>query len=106
MAQVTPIPKGIVSSDPAKFRPISLLSVLGKLLETHVKNILLEHFGLCAPLSDLQWRFTSGKSTTGALWLPRTTDIKHLTLEVRFVQYFFTIVRPLTLCHIDHSSLS
>ena len=66
-------------SDPAKFRAISLLSVLSKLLETHVKNILLEHFDLCAPLSDLQWGFTSGKSTTGALLA--ATDHWHQALD-------------------------
>ena len=79
MARVAPIPKGVVSSDPAKFRPISLLSVLSKLLETHIKNVLLDHFDLCSPLSDMQWGFTSGKSTTGALLA--VTDQWHRVLD-------------------------
>ena len=39
LARITPIPKDAVSSEPAKFQPISLLSVLSKFLETHIKHI-------------------------------------------------------------------
>ena len=91
VARVTPIPKGMVSSDPAKFQPISLLSVLSKLLEPHVKNILLK---LVTVLLSV---ICSGDSLVaspllGLSWLPQITGIKHLTLEVRLIQYFLTIV--------------
>ena len=43
-ARVTPIPKGATPSNPANYRPISLLSVLSKLLEMHIRNVLLDHF--------------------------------------------------------------
>ena len=49
------------------YRPISLLSILSKLLEKHIRNILVKHFEEECPLSSQQWGFTHGKSTTGAL---------------------------------------
>ena len=67
VARVTPIPKSGNRSDPGNYCPISLLSILSKLLETHIRNILLKHFEEKYPLSSQQWGFTCGKSTTGAL---------------------------------------
>ena len=42
-AQVTPISKSSLSSDPANYRPVSLLSILSKLLVEHVQAFLFEH---------------------------------------------------------------
>ena len=67
IARVSPIPKSH-KSDPGNYRPISLLSVLSKLLEEHVRNLLVDHFEEFHSLSAHQWGFfTRGKSTTGAL---------------------------------------
>ena len=79
MARVSPIPKGTTSPDPAKYRPISLLSILSKLLETPMRNVLLYHLQEHCPLSDNQWGFTKGKSTTGALLA--ATDQWHQWLD-------------------------
>jgi len=43
VAQVIPIPKSSDASDPANYRPVSLLSVLSKLLEKHIRAHLLDH---------------------------------------------------------------
>ena len=67
VARITPIPKGGNASDPGNYRPISLLSILSKLLEKHVRNLLVKHFEEHCPFSVQQWGFTPGKSTTGAL---------------------------------------
>ena len=67
VARITPIPKGGNASDPGNYRPISLPSILSKLLEKHVRNLLVKHFEEYCPLSVQQWGFTPGKSTTGAL---------------------------------------
>ena len=64
LACIMPIPKSQDKSDPANYRPISLLSILSKLLEKHVQSYILE---TCSPLSPNQWGFSRGKSTTGAL---------------------------------------
>ena len=67
VAQVTPIPKSSQTSDPTNYRPVSLLSILSKLLEKHVRGYLLNHLQEHSPISEKQWGFTKGKSTTGAL---------------------------------------
>jgi len=66
-ARINPIPKQGSRSDPANYRPISLLSILSKLLEKHIQRCLLEHLQEYSPISDKQWGFSKGKSTTGAV---------------------------------------
>ena len=65
--RVVPIPKSGCSKDPANYRPISILTVISKLLEKHIYNLLLLHLNSVSPLSQHQWGFTAGKSTTTAL---------------------------------------
>ena len=65
IARVSPISKQGNSSNPSDYRPISLLSILSKILERHVANILIDHYSNI--LSSHQWGFTQGKSTSGAL---------------------------------------
>ena len=67
IARISPIPKTNDRSNPGKYRPISLLSVLSKLLEKHVKDLLVYHFEVHCPIFAMQWGFSCGKSTTGAL---------------------------------------
>jgi len=42
-ARVTPIPKSRDHSTPENYCPISLLSVLSKLFEIHIRNLLIVH---------------------------------------------------------------
>ena len=65
-ARVVPIPKPGCSTNPANYRPISI-PVLSKLLEKHIYNLLRIHLNTTSPLSQHQWGFTSGRSTTTAL---------------------------------------
>ena len=39
-ARVTPVPKSSKFSDPANYRPVSLLSILSKLLEKHANPLI------------------------------------------------------------------
>ena len=66
-ARVVPIPKSGSSKDSANYRPISILTVISKLLEKHIHNLLLLHLNSVSPLSQHQWGFTAGRSTTTAL---------------------------------------
>ena len=66
-ARVVPIPKSSQTSDPSNYRPVSLLSILSKLLEKHIQSHLLDHLADNCPVSDMQWGFLKGRSTTGAL---------------------------------------
>ena len=73
-----PIPKSTSKSksDPTEYRPISLLSIVSKLLEGIVHSILWEHLVEHAPISDKQCGFQKGKSTTSLIlhtthdWFP------------------------------------
>ena len=67
-ARITPIPK------PAKdkkmtsgYRPISILPAASKIIEKHVKKILLNHFMTNAPISPRQWGLMESWSTISAL---------------------------------------
>jgi len=65
---VVPIPKSNNNKDlPNNYRPISLLSVLRKLLERQVHKLLADHLSTHHPLSNSQWGFSEGKSTVTAL---------------------------------------
>ena len=66
-ARVVPIPKSGSSKDSANYRPISILTVISKLLEKHIHNLLLLHLNSVSPLSQHQWGFTAGRSPTTAL---------------------------------------
>ena len=67
LALVTPIPKHSNKSDPANYRPISLLYIISKLLEKHILIHLLKHIQEQSRISNSQWGFTKGKATTGVL---------------------------------------
>uniref|UniRef100_A0A1X7T9M2 Reverse transcriptase domain-containing protein n=1 Tax=Amphimedon queenslandica TaxID=400682 RepID=A0A1X7T9M2_AMPQE len=65
---VVPIPKtSPPSSSPSNYRPISLLSLVSKLLEKHVHLILLDHLLSKGLISDSQFGFLPERSTTTAL---------------------------------------
>ena len=65
---VVPIPKtSPPSASPSDYRPISLLSLVSKLLEKHVHQILIDYLFSVGLISDSQFGFLPGRSTTTAL---------------------------------------
>ena len=88
---ISPIPKSDNHSDPGRYHPISLLSILGKLLEKHIRDILLAHFEEHHPMSTQQWGFTCGKSTTGALL--DATGLESWNRVKTSALYFLTTVK-------------
>ena len=67
-ANVVPIPKSSsLRSTPTGYRPISLLPIVSKVLEEHIYSLVLSHLHDHCPISDKQWGFQAGKSTTTAL---------------------------------------
>ena len=64
---IVPIPKSSTPTTPNDYRPISLLSILSKVLERHVHHIISDHLHIMHPLSNSQWGFQPGKSTVTAL---------------------------------------
>ena len=82
-SRVVPIPKVSAPKSPDNYRPISLLSILSKVLERHVYNLIATHLE-ANPLSDFQWGFRLGRSTVSALltvvdeWLRVLEDGKEI----------------------------
>ena len=72
-SHVVPIPKVSQAKSPDHYRPVSLLSILSKVLERHVYTLVADHLDAICPLSDCQWGFRAGRSTVSAL-LSTTTD--------------------------------
>lgn len=66
-ARIVPVPKSGNTSDPSNYRPISILSVVSKLLERHVHQLLLHHLTVNHPLSARQWGFLPQRCTASAL---------------------------------------
>ena len=80
VAHVTPIPESHSKFDPGNYHPISLLSVLSKLLEKHVRNLLLTHLDETHPISAQQWALhLANQPLVLSLLLP-TTGMNFLTL--------------------------
>ena len=71
-----PVPKSNDTCQPSNYHPISLLSVLSKLLEKHLYKHILKHIESTMPLALQQWGFRSGRSTVSAL-----LDVVHKWLQ-------------------------
>ena len=67
LSAVNPIPKSGAKDSPKNYRPISLLSILSKLLEKHMHSLILGHLQSVSPLASQQWGFRSKRSTVSAL---------------------------------------
>ena len=68
-ARVVPAHKKNSKSEPSNYRPISLLSVVGKLLEQVVAGVICQHLSEHRLLSDRQFGFRPGRSTADLLTL-------------------------------------
>jgi retron-type reverse transcriptase len=73
---VTPIFKKGNNSDPANYRPISVLTSFAKVLETALYVRLTEHITLNKMLTDQQYGFRKGYSTDEAMF-----NLTHVVLN-------------------------
>ena len=67
VAKVIPVFKNGLHADPNNYRPISILSVFSKVLESLVSNSLNKYLSKFNVLHPKQFGFQAGKSTTDAL---------------------------------------
>ena len=65
--KLSAILKGGVKEDPKNYWPVSLLSILSKLLERNMHRIILDCLQSVSPLASKQWGFCSNQSTVSAL---------------------------------------
>ena len=86
-----PIPKDGDCTNPSNFRPISLLSIVSKMLEHHVHYLITEHLSSNHPLASTQWGFQSGKSTATALQTTTCDWLKELEAGKEVCSVFFDI---------------
>ena len=92
-ARVVPIPKSGSSKDSANYRPISILTVISKLLEKHIHNLLLLH------LNSVSYPNINGDlllvDRLLQLYSPSPTTAKQpLTLVTRSALYSLTYAKP------------
>ena len=66
-AKIIPVYKKGSFSDVSNYRPISLLSISGKLLESQICSIIDSHLQACNLLSEHQWGFRKGLSSEDLL---------------------------------------
>ena len=68
VSYITPIPKtSPPSSSPNNYRPISLLSLIGKTMERHIFHLISDHLESNNTISDAQFGFRPRYSTESAL---------------------------------------
>ena len=88
-ARITPIPKIPAPKAPENFRPISLLTLLSKILEKHLSNLIIDHLNEAHLLSDSQWGFRYGRSTVTALLSTLTSWLSILESGMDICAVFF-----------------
>ena len=69
MSHVVPIPKESSKHDVSSYWPISLLPIIAKCLEGHIKKLLLEYLSSNNRLSNDQFGFRANRSTVIPLLL-------------------------------------
>ena len=88
------VPAFILSWDYcSNYRPISILSVVSKLLERHVHHLLLQHLNAypCYSISSRQWGFLPGRSTASALLSVTYDWLQQLELGNEVCSVFFDL---------------
>jgi len=88
-SSVVPIPKASAHDSPTNYRPISLLSIVSKLLEMHIHFLLTLHLDENDPISEQQWGYQQGKSTV--IPVDHNTRLAEDSgiLDESYVPYFF-----------------
>ena len=65
--RIIPVPKDTNKTLPTGYKPISILPVLSKVIERHIKAIIVEQLELSSPISPRQWGVMSSKSSISVL---------------------------------------
>ena len=95
-AKITMIPKKDSSkTNPNNYRPISVTSCLGKILERIITTRLVAHLELNNLLADFQFGFRRRRRTTDNLLFLSQKIIESFNRKKRFVRYFLIFQKPL-----------
>ncbi|PKU38768.1 rna-directed dna polymerase from mobile element jockey- hypothetical protein [Limosa lapponica baueri] len=116
-ANITPVYKKGKKEDPGNYRPISRLSVPGKIMEQLVLDVIAKHIEDQEILGSGQHRFTKGKSCltnliafydiiTGWLDEGRAADVTYLDSSKAFDTVSHNIlIRKLRKCGLDEGAV-
>ena len=91
LANIVPVPKAKVFNEASNYRPISLLSVVSKVLEKHISSLILGHLSANCPLSTIQWDFLPARSTGTALASTLFTWFQQLENKREVLAVFFDL---------------
>ena len=91
LVRIVPVPKSTDMSSPSNYRPISILSVVSKLLECHIHQSLSQHLSTNSPLSNRQWGFLPGRCTSSALLSVTHDWLQKLELGNEVCSVFFDL---------------
>ena len=95
-ANIVPIPKASsLQSTPIGYRPISLLPIVSEVFEKHIYSLVSSHLHEHCPISDKQWGFHAGKSTTTALITTVHRWLSYLDCGNDIAVIFFDFKKPL-----------
>ena len=93
-SSVVPIPKSTTNRKNANnYKPISLLSIVSKLLERHFYHHITNVLNKFRPLCNIQWGFQGGKSKVTALLNVTHDWLKVLEDEKEVCSVFFDSLR-------------
>ena len=90
-SNIVPVPKSNNHHEPSNYRPISLLPIVGKLIEHHIHFLITEHLSSCHPICESQWGFQVGKSTVSALLATTHDWLQHLEAGQDVCAVFFDL---------------
>jgi hypothetical protein len=91
LARIVPVPKSVTMTAASNYRPISILSIVSKLLERHVHQILFDYLCINHPLSARQWGFMPGRCTASALLTVTHDWLQQLELGNEVCSVFFDL---------------
>ena len=88
---IVPVPKAKVFNEASNYRPISLLSVVSKILEKYISSLILGHLSANCPLSTIQWGFLPARSMGTALASTLFTWFQQLENKREVLAVFFDL---------------
>ena len=91
LARIVPIPKASDPSSPTNYRPVSILSIVSKLLERHIHQLIFQYLCVNYPISERQWGFLPGRSASSALLSVTHDWFNHLEKGNEVCSVFFDL---------------
>lgn len=93
ISKVTPIHKNGSSQDPNNYRPIALVPIFSKIIETIISEQLMTYLEDNKCFTDIQHGFRKGRSTTHAIDTLTSMVLKNFVNKTTFVGTFCDLTK-------------